>query len=153
MNLIDLQIATEIKVLPQLSDFQTWVDLALADQDQIFEIVIRLVDKAESAQLNQAYRHKTGATNILSFPFEVPEGIELNLLGDLIICAPLVAEEAQIQHKPLLHHWAHLVIHGILHLRGYDHQQEAEALLMESLEINLLHQLTIANPYQEVIFP
>jgi probable rRNA maturation factor len=148
MNALDLQIATQCENLPSAAHFQTWLDAALADQDKSFEVVIRLVDEAESAELNQDYRGKKGATNILSFEFEVPDGVPLNLLGDLIICAPLVEKEALEQGKPVLHHWAHLVIHGVLHLRGFDHIDEQEAEEMEAKEIEILHQLNIPNPYQ-----
>ncbi len=149
MNQLDIQIATAADKLPTAAQFQQWVDLALADQSQTFEVTLRLVDEPESAELNLRYRHKTGATNILSFPFEVPEGIALNLLGDLVICAPVLEKEALTQHKQLLNHWAHIVIHGILHLRGYDHIEEQDAQEMEAKEIALLHTLNISNPYQE----
>lgn len=149
MNQLELQIETSATDLPGEAQFQTWIDAALADQDQEFEVVIRLVDEAESAQLNQEYRGKTGPTNVLSFEFEVPDGIPLNLLGDLVICAPLVEKEALEQHKLVAHHWAHLVIHGVLHLRGFDHLDDAEADEMETKEIAILEQLNIPNPYQE----
>jgi probable rRNA maturation factor len=149
MNQLDIQIATAADNLPTAAQFQQWADLALADQSQVFEVTLRLVDEPESAELNLRYRHKKGATNILSFPFEVPEGIDLNLLGDLVICAPVIEKEALTQHKQLLSHWAHIVIHGILHLRGYDHIEEEEALNMEAKEIAVLNTLNISNPYQE----
>lgn len=149
MNQLELQIATTAANLPSTAQFQTWIDAALADQEQIFEVVIRLVDEAESAELNQEYRSKNGPTNVLSFAFEVPDGVDLNLLGDLVICGPLVEKEALEQHKPVDHHWAHLVIHGVLHLRGYDHIEDDEATEMEDKEIAILQQLNIPNPYQE----
>lgn len=152
MNQLELQLETNTVALvnlPSEAQFQSWIDAALADQDKEFEVVIRLVDEPESAQLNQEYRGKTGPTNILSFSFEVPDGLELNLLGDLVICAPLVEKEALEQHKPVAYHWAHLVIHGVLHLRGYDHIEETEAEEMEAKEIEILQQLHIPNPYQE----
>lgn len=153
MNYLELQIATEFADYPPEQQFQAWVDTVLTDQSVDSEIVIRLVDVAESGELNQQYRHKSGPTNILSFPFEAPEGMDMDLLGDLVICAPLIAEEARQQNKPLLHHWAHITIHGVLHLLGYDHVEDAEAEEMETLEINLLQQLNIANPYQEESTP
>jgi probable rRNA maturation factor len=152
MNQLELQIETNtvaLADLPSEAQFQTWVDAALADQEKEFEMVIRLVDEPESRQLNREYRGKDSPTNILSFTFEVPDGLELNLLGDLVICAPLVKKEAVEQQKLLEHHWAHLVIHGILHLRGYDHVEDDEAEEMESKEIEILKQLNISNPYQE----
>ena len=100
----------------------------------------------------QQYRQKSGPTNILSFPFEAPEHIELNLLGDLVICAPVLEVEALEQQKDLYDHWAHIVIHGVLHLLGYDHITDEDALIMEEKEIYLLNELNIKNPYlQETI--
>jgi probable rRNA maturation factor len=151
MNQIDIQRVFESEGQPDEAQIQAWVDAALEDVNQDTEMVIRIVDEAESAQLNEQYRHKKGPTNILSFPFEVPDGIELNLLGDLVICAPVVAREASEQHKPLGHHWAHIVVHGVLHLLGYDHIDDDEAELMEGKEIEILKKLNINNPYIEVI--
>ena len=149
MNYLDIQIATESGNYPSEQQFQQWVDTVLSDQSQDSEIVIRLVDDTESAELNQQYRHKQGPTNILSFPFDAPDGVEMDLLGDLVICAPLIDREAREQNKLPEHHWAHITIHGVLHLLGYDHIEEAEAEEMESLEIKLLNMLNIANPYEE----
>lgn len=150
MNYLDIQIATDFPDLPSEAQFKHWVDTVLQDTEQDSEIVIRLVDKPESAELNQQYRNKQGPTNILSFPFEAPDNIDMDLLGDLVICAPLIAEEAGEQHKQAEHHWAHITIHGVLHLLGYDHVEDGEAEEMETLEIKLLNVLNIANPYQEV---
>lgn len=150
---IDLQVACEINglTLPSQSQFQYWVDTALTEvcNEQEFELTIRLVNKSESQQLNNQYRGKDKPTNVLSFPFEVPEGIELNLLGDLVICIEVMQEEAKIQNKALFDHWAHLVIHGCLHLVGFDHISDNEALEMESIEIAILAKLGINNPYLE----
>ncbi|MGZ8237169.1 MAG: rRNA maturation RNase YbeY [Methylobacter sp.] len=129
---------------------QLWVDTTLADYDQDTEIVVRIVDEQESAELNEQYRHKSGPTNILSFPVDLPEGIELDLLGDLVICAPVVEKEALEQGKTLTHHWAHIIVHGVLHLLGYDHIEDDEAELMENKEIAILNKLQIDNPYTEV---
>jgi probable rRNA maturation factor len=151
MNYIDLQIATSA-MHPELEQFQQWVDAVLlpfAASNEDSEIVIRLVDDAESAELNQQFRHKSGPTNILSFPFEVPNGMEMDLLGDLVICAPLIAREAEQQNKLAEHHWAHITVHGVLHLLGYDHVEEQDAEQMEALEIEILNGLDIANPYME----
>ncbi|MGR9044809.1 MAG: rRNA maturation RNase YbeY [Gammaproteobacteria bacterium] len=149
MNEIEIQIAVESDELPSAVQLQRWVDMALADYPADTELVIRVVGKEESSRLNEQYRHKQGPTNILSFPFEVPKGVPLNLLGDLVICAPVVAEEAGAQNKPLEHHWAHIVVHGILHLLGYDHIDEVDAEEMESKEVAILAQLNISNPYNE----
>lgn len=147
MNWLEIQIECETSNLPSEAQLQTWVDLALTDYENETEIVIRIVDIDESAELNQQYRQKNGPTNILSFPFEVPEHIELNLLGDLVICAPILEKEATEQDKALHDHWAHIVIHGVLHLLGYDHIIEDEGVLMEAKEIHLLNLLNIQNPY------
>jgi probable rRNA maturation factor len=148
MNQLDIQIATQSCELPESQHFQQWVDAALGNYDANTEIVIRLVDEAESAQLNEQYRQKLGPTNILSFPFEVPRGMQMDLLGDLVICAPLVKKEVRQQQK-LQDHWAHIIVHGVLHLLGYDHIEEVEAGQMEALEIDILQHLKIANPYLE----
>ncbi|CUB02440.1 rRNA maturation RNase YbeY [Marinomonas fungiae] len=144
---LDLQVATESEAgLPSEVDFETWAQAALPNEGE-FEITIRLVDEAESHELNHEYRGKDKPTNVLSFPFEVPEGIELPLLGDLVICRQVVEQEAEEQQKPLLHHWAHMVVHGVLHLRGYDHINEDEAEEMEALETQILASLSIPDPY------
>ncbi len=152
MNWLEIQIEYESTDLPSEAQLQAWIDIALKDYGKETELVIRIVDTQESADLNQQYRQKSGATNILSFPFEVPEHIELNLLGDLVICAPVLEAEALEQQKDLYDHWAHIVIHGVLHLLGYDHITDEDALIMEEKEIYLLNELNIKNPYlQETI--
>lgn len=143
---LDLQIATDFEPLPGPDQFRRWAEAALSGRDEA-ELTVRLVGLAESRELNARYRRKDSATNVLSFPADVPEGIKLPLLGDVVICAPLVVREAGDQGKAPLDHWAHLTVHGILHLLGYDHQSEAEAREMESLEIRLLDGLGIGNPY------
>jgi len=156
-HVIDLQLACEQSDLPNDlpsdAQFQLWVDTALAhvsnEPQQDFELTIRLVNQEESQQLNMQYRGKDKPTNVLSFPFEVPEGVELNLLGDLIICIEVMKQEAQDQNKALFDHWAHLVIHGCLHLVGFDHISDSEAVEMESIEIAVLEKLGIDNPYIE----
>ncbi|MEH6472080.1 MAG: rRNA maturation RNase YbeY [Halopseudomonas sp.] len=145
---VDLQSASDAELLPSLADFQRWAEHALNNQRDSAELTIRVVDEAESQQLNRDYRGKDKPTNVLSFPFEAPPGIELNLLGDLVVCAPVVFHEAEQQHKLPHHHWAHMVIHGILHLLGYDHIDNEQAQAMESLETQLLAGLDIADPYQ-----
>ena len=109
--------------------------------------MIRVVDEAEGRELNRRYRGMDKATNVLSFPFQAPAGIDSQHLGDLVICAPVVEREAREQRKSLRDHCAHLVVHGVLHLRGYDHQDEREAEEMEALERRILQQLGIADPY------
>ena len=145
---LDLQLACELtNNLPSKEAFQRWIQPALPKSGSFFEMTVRIVDEAESQELNHQYRGKEKSTNVLSFPFEVPDGIELPLLGDLIICRQVVESEAVAQNKNLFHHWAHMVIHGTLHLRGFDHINEDDAQEMESLEISLLEQLDIPNPY------
>jgi probable rRNA maturation factor len=153
MNDIEIQTVFSSPEQPSAEQIQLWVDTALADIEHDTEIVVRIVDEQESAELNQQYRHKQGATNILSFPVEIPEGIDLNLLGDLVICAPVLAKEAHQQNKSIEHHWAHILIHGVLHLLGYDHLDDEQAEEMENKEIALLQKLNIPNPYEQVIEP
>jgi len=148
MNVIDLQIASTL-ACPLESDFAVWVDAALKGRQQDAELTIRIVDAEESAEFNQQYRGKIGPTNVLSFPFDAPPEVELDLLGDLLMCAPVIVAEAAEQGKDLHHHWAHITIHGVLHLLGYDHIDDAEAELMEALEVSILNRLNIANPYEE----
>lgn len=144
---LDLQLASEQQDnLPNEDELHTWALAALPEEGE-FEVTIRIVDEAESHELNHEYRGKDKPTNVLSFPFDVPEGIELPLLGDLVICRQVVEQEAVEQSKPLLHHWAHMVVHGILHLRGYDHIKDDEAEEMEALETQMLASLSIPDPY------
>lgn len=146
---LDLQIATEHTPLPSQADFETWVRVALGNTMDTAELTIRLVDVPESQMLNLTYRSKDKPTNVLSFPFEAPPGMDLPLLGDLVICVGVVEQEATEQNKPLQAHWAHMVIHGCLHLLGYDHIIDEEAEEMESLETQLIEGLGFSNPYKE----
>jgi probable rRNA maturation factor len=143
---VDFQNAFEGDV-PDESSFSSWAVAALAKFDEDCELSIRIVDEAESAELNEQYRGKPNPTNVLSFPFESPVPLEPKLLGDLVICAPVVVREAKQQNKAEQQHWAHMVVHGCLHLLGYDHIEEDEAEEMESLEIEILKLLAIPNPY------
>jgi len=144
----DIQYEIE-GTLPSESQFQTWVNTALTDQLDEGELCIRIVSQEESQTLNNAYRGKNKPTNVLSFPFEVPEGIPLQLLGDLVICADVVSQEASEQNKALFDHWAHIVVHGCLHLIGFDHINDEDAEEMESLEQKILASMDIADPYRD----
>ena len=127
---------------------QRWLEQVLAAENrEDAELTVRIVDETESAALNEEYRNKSNATNVLSFPFEWPEEVELNLLGDLVIWAPVVEREAKEQEKNSQAHWAHMLVHGVLHLLGYDHIDEAEAETMEAREIKILENLGFPNPY------
>lgn len=147
---IDYQVATQASQLPNASHLEQWVEAVLEHhpQESRHEVTIRMVDAPESQALNADYRGKDKPTNVLSFPFESPPGIDLPLLGDLIICQEVVVQEAQQQQKPLIHHYAHMVIHGTLHLLGYDHTEHQDAETMETLECQLLAKFNIPDPYQ-----
>lgn len=145
--IVDFQCTIEDDV-PEEACFKRWAEAALSQVEEDCELSIRLTDEAESAELNGQYRHKQGPTNVLSFPFESPISIEPVLLGDLVICAPVVEREAVQQNKLSANHWAHMVVHGCLHLLGYDHIEEAEAEEMEALEVKILNSLEIPNPYE-----
>ncbi|ROR34857.1 rRNA maturation RNase YbeY [Inmirania thermothiophila] len=124
---------------------RAWAQAALAGREAEGELVIRIVDEAEGAELNRAWRGKDGPTNVLSFPHAPGTG----LLGDIVLCAPVAAREAAEQGKPEAAHWAHLVVHGVLHVLGHDHQEEAEAARMEGLEREILGRLGFPDPYAE----
>ncbi|AMG31255.1 rRNA maturation RNase YbeY [Grimontia hollisae] len=145
---VDLQIATQnTDNLPTDTQFQQWFEQAVQSFREQAEVTIRLVDEEESQSLNRDYRGKDKPTNVLSFPFDAPPGIELDLLGDLVICRQVVEKEAEEQNKDLFAHWAHMVVHGSLHLLGYDHINDEEAEEMESLEISIMNALGFDNPY------
>ncbi|XKH01436.1 rRNA maturation RNase YbeY [Marinobacter nauticus] len=144
---VDLQNVYTGDGVPGEEQFQAWGQLAWLG-DEPSEVTVRIVDEAESRALNHQYRGKDKPTNVLSFPFEAPAGITVPLAGDLVICAPVVEKEAREQHKEPVAHWAHMVVHGMLHLQGYDHIEDEEAEVMEALEVRLLAQLGFGNPYQ-----
>lgn len=146
---LDLQIACDDKNLPSQAQFELWLNAVLATRKPDAEVTIRLVEPDESQSLNSEYRGKDKPTNVLSFEFDAPPMIEINLLGDLVICATIIEREAQEQQKALHDHWAHMVVHGALHLLGFDHIVEEEALEMESLEKQILATLGIDDPYRD----
>ena len=137
--------------VPAAASFRKWVAGALAGRIREADLAIRLVDEKEGRALNHHYRGKDYATNVLSFPAELPEGlpkgVKLPLLGDLVLCAPVVAREAKEQGKPLNAHYAHLTVHGCLHLLGWDHEDPREAEAMEQLEREILAGLGLPDPY------
>lgn len=146
--IIDLQIACEQETgLPTAEEIEQWATAAVQPQSDEVEMTVRIVDEAESHALNLNYRGKDRPTNVLSFPFECPDEVELPLLGDLVICRQVVEREAQEQDKPVMAHWAHMVVHGSLHLLGYDHIEDDEAEEMESLETQIMTGLGFADPY------
>jgi probable rRNA maturation factor len=139
--------------VPAAASFRKWVAAALEGRIREADLAIRLVDDKEGRALNHHYRGKDYATNVLSFPAELPEGlpkgVKLPLLGDLVLCAPVVAREAKGQGKPLNAHYAHLTVHGCLHLLGWDHEDAQEAEAMEQLEREILAGLGLPDPYQD----
>ena len=144
---VDVQFAVSAEGVPSEAILREWALQVLPADKKDAEVTIRVVDEAEITALNREYRGKDGATNVLSFPYETMPAIETALLGDVVICAPVVAMESVAQQKPLEAHWAHMVVHGLLHLLGYDHQKDSEARDMEDHEAQLLARLGYANPY------
>jgi len=151
---VDVQVACADLGLPDEQVIQGWVQHAAARSGRlpegVFDIAVRIVGAAEIESLNQQYRNKEGATNVLSFPAGAVHGLpssEARSLGDIVICASVVRDEAVRQGKPLADHWAHMVVHGVLHLLGFDHGGDREAEEMESLEASILHSRGVANPY------
>ncbi len=137
---ITIQNASNQSNLPTQAQFRKWAKATIRVDT---EVTIRIVDEVEGRELNKMYRAKDYATNVLTFPLTE----EPYLMGDIIICAPVVAAEALAQNKPLEAHYAHLTVHGVLHLHGYDHEIEAQAELMESLETAIVCKLGYADPY------
>jgi len=144
---LELQIASEAQTLPHPSQFREWVGNALADRVEDAELTIRIVDVEEMSELNSTYRKKSGPTNVLSFPADIYPEFEMQLLGDIVICASVVQQEANDANIDLLAHWAHMVVHGTLHLLGYDHIQDDEAAIMEALEEQILTNMGYPAPY------
>ena len=163
--ILDFQNPDNYNIPASETDFRLWTRTALIfarnkDNDDNganstlpdFDMTIRIVNANEGKKLNFTYREKDYATNVLSFPFDVPEGIEgidVNLLGDIIICAPIVSQEANEQHKTERSHWAHLAIHGTLHLLGFDHAEDSEAEIMEAIEVKAMTKLGFTDPYTD----
>lgn len=155
---VDLQVACEVEHLPSQAEFRAWLEAAFRADSRHnagrFDVSVRVVDEEESRQLNQRYRQQDKATNVLAFPAGNPDEIsglpqgEVQSLGDLVICGPLVEQEAVAQEKGVAGHWGHLLVHGMLHLLGYDHETTGEAAEMETLEIRILADRGVADPYR-----
>ena len=145
---IDIQSVSEDDDQPPPEQIKHWATAVISPRKTSAELSIRIVDEAEILALNSQYRNKHSSTNVLSFPADLPEAIELPLLGDIVICAPIVAKEAIEQGKDHEAHWAHMIIHGTLHLLGYDHIEDDQAEVMEQLEIDILNTFNFPNPYQ-----
>jgi probable rRNA maturation factor len=147
---VDIQTAS-VEAVPTENDICRWIAVALHGRAMLeqVEVSVRLVDIDEMTQLNETYRGKTGATNVLSFPADLPAELAIPLLGDIVICAPVVRAEAAQQGKTESAHWAHMTIHGTLHLLGYDHIEEEDAAIMEALESSILSELDYACPYDD----
>lgn len=145
---IDIQINSDSTQLPKEEEMLRWATAAVGTHRDEAEISLLIVDIEEGARLNHQWRGKEGPTNVLSFPSDLPEELQLPLLGDLVICAPVVEKEALDQVKTLESHWAHMIVHGTLHLLGYDHIEDSEAEEMESLETAIMEQLGYPDPYQ-----
>ena len=152
--MIELQWAIDPLDLPTETQCQAWTEAVFSRVGRRGDMTVRIVSPEESRALNDQYRHKNKPTNVLSFPLDIPQDVADELgdayLGDLVICAEVVEREAVEQRKPLAAHWAHMVVHGTLHLLGYDHMTEAQAEEMEGLEIEILADLGFANPYREI---
>ncbi|KTD17089.1 rRNA maturation RNase YbeY [Legionella jordanis] len=147
---IDLQLACNESLPVEETFIIDWARLALADHISSAELTLRFVDQGEIQELNRIYRKQDKPTNVLAFPATIPDNIDLDypLLGDIIICPAVLLAESTELDKPLQAHWAHIVIHGVLHLLGYDHIIDSEAEIMQGLEISLLAKLGFANPYE-----
>lgn len=149
---VEIQRQLELDGIPVDESLRTYAEAALDDPEQA-EICLRIVDEAEGRALNLQWRGKDYATNVLSFSGSIPPGFPADsvpeLIGDVVLCAPVVAREAEAQGKPLAHHWAHLIVHGVLHLRGFDHIEQPSASLMEQREREILAGLDISDPYPE----
>jgi probable rRNA maturation factor len=145
---LSVQVATSAKDVPSRASLIAWTRAALKGvRRQSISVTLRVVTSGESKKLNSTYRDKHKPTNVLSFPFETLPGTRSDLLGDVVICAEVVRREAREQGKEMRAHWAHMVVHGIMHLRGYDHQRSEDAAVMEARETRVLKALGFPNPY------
>lgn len=146
--MLEVQREIEADGIPSVEVLRSWAKAVLEGRKEVVELVIRIVDESESRTLNREYRHLDRSTNVLSFSSDLPAVVGSNLLGDLVICAPVVEREAREQGKPANLHWAHMVVHGVLHLLGFDHQNEQEAGAMERVEQEVMDRLGFPDPYE-----
>lgn len=148
MTDFEVQIATKVSC-PSRKQIKNWIKAALDEQKKKGSLVVRIVDEDEMITLNHQYRKKEKPTNVLSFKSQLPPSLGADVLGDIVICASVVAKESLAQNKSLEQHWAHMVVHGVLHLLGYDHENDTDALVMETHEIAILDKLGYPSPYRE----
>ncbi len=152
---IDFQVVSGFDAaayVPGEQDVNSWIKcaLAMAGYAQPAQVSVCVVDRQEITALNRQYRKKNQATNVLSFPYEPMPGVDVPLLGDIAVCAEVINEEAREQHKTAGQHWAHIIVHGVLHLLGFDHINDNDAQQMEAMEVRILEQLGFSNPYEEI---
>ncbi len=148
MASLDIQIACQNLSVPAKEELLTWIEAALQHKNKNKNVSLRIVDRKEMQQLNAQYRNKDKPTNVLSFSCDLPDDVDDPLLGDIVICGPVIEQEAKEQKKQVKAHWAHLLVHGTLHLQGYDHVNASEASLMEGLETDILVNLGFPEPYE-----
>jgi len=148
MVAIELQNAAPEFNIPDESEFQSWAKKIDTSENDQQIVALRIVDEEEMSKLNSQYRQKAGPTNVLSFPADLHEEIDIPFIGDVVVCAPVVIKESVDQGKSEISHWAHMTVHGILHLQGYDHINETDAEQMESIEIRVMNELGFENPYK-----
>ncbi len=144
---INVEYVSNASELPAEAMIAHWAQAALEGHERYVEVGVRIVDESEIIELNQRFRKRAEPTNVLSFPFEDPPGTQTDVLGDVVVCAPIVSSQAQTEGKPLSAHWAHMIVHGIMHLRGYDHESPEEANAMEHMETRILEGLGFPDPY------
>ena len=147
MGTIELQLACPLPTVPTPHEIESWVASVTGALELSGDVCVRVIDEQESRALNLQYRERDEPTNVLSFPVELASGVTAVVLGDLAVCAPVVEREAREQRKDSKDHWAHMIVHGLLHLGGYDHETPSDAAAMEALEIELLAAIGVSDPY------
>jgi probable rRNA maturation factor len=145
---VNIQDTVGTADVPDRSTFTRWAMAALESAADV-EVTVRIVDEDEMTALNRDYRGRNQPTNVLSFQFDDPPGVRTNILGDIVVCAPVVMREAAAQQKSAEAYWAHMVVHGVLHLRGFDHENDRDAAVMEATEIRVLDRLGFPSPYND----